>query len=76
MFRIFEEAVAVEADPTLPFIVEDEKVLGLIGLAIASSIIIEGKRDVALAILPDEGEIVGHIDESRGGEFLKGTIGR
>ena len=46
---------------------------GLIGVTIPASIIIQRECHVTLAILTNEGKIVRHVEECRGGVFYIGT---
>ncbi|HEY5627467.1 MAG TPA: hypothetical protein VIR79_05940, partial [Nitrospira sp.] len=52
--RILIGSIACERDPALSFIMEDEKVFGLIRVAIAAAVVIESEGDVALKVLSDK----------------------
>ena len=52
--RILIGSIAGERDPALSFIMEDEKVFGLIRVAIAAAVVIESEGDVALKVLSDK----------------------
>jgi hypothetical protein len=40
-----------------------DKVLGLIGIPVSSTTVIEDQGNVSLVIVPDEGKIIGDVDE-------------
>ena len=62
--------------PPLLFVMQQDKVFGLIGVPIPTTTVIERKADMSLVILANKGKIIGDVDECRTWKIIKRVNGR
>src|SRR5713226_1774148 len=67
MVRVLVAANSGNMHPAMVLIMQHRiEVFGLIGIAVAASIVVDGEGHMSLRVCSDKGEVIGHRDEVRG----------